>query len=537
MLRFIPFFFVLTAICFAQATGPEPSARPNGEEMSLVFADDFDGDQLNWNVWESSQYGEGGMKRGTLRGPENLEVRDGNLLLHIRKEQREYKDQISEWTAAYVYTKEPLDNNVYVESRFKSGAASGVNNAFWLACVTAWKDKSLLKEEGEWRDRYEVDIVEARKNVRDGDNIGAGHLAWHDWKSYNRIKDEKETRGDIAQGLAVPHTWNDYHVWGLWYGENEMIWYLDGQELWRGQAHGNYPDQWWTGIGKFPLWSAEEEKRAYGKFGQADWSYNGGYTGDRQNIIFSNLPWGDPWTPLTDEADGTFMAIDYVRVYKPVRLLTKEPNQVFDPATYSSVYPRKETFLLPPGRAFRHPLSRPVEPSGKYPSYFSLLVKKDQAGALRMALLDASDESLAHADVNADGSLAISIGQFEKTASTATAWPASERKRPFVADGDSTLLVLRLTPNLRDGKTAISLSAFPWPPEDAAPLKEPHFYGNIDNAGNTSANNHWDINLKGLIYSDIAAVRFESVAEGHIYAGAFRLGVSFQSVLPETAKP
>ena len=59
-----------------------------------------------------------------------------------------------------------------------------------------------------------------------------------------------------------------------------MIYFLNGREVWRGQTHARYHDQYRTGVGKFAQWFPNVEREAYGKFGQDDWSYLGGYTGD-----------------------------------------------------------------------------------------------------------------------------------------------------------------------------------------------------------------------------------------------------------------
>jgi len=88
----------------ASATTPVPSANPLNEEMVLVFADEFDGDRLNDAVW-TSQACKKDLKRDTARGPGNLEVRDGELRLHVRRERIPVGNRVTQWTAGYVYTR------------------------------------------------------------------------------------------------------------------------------------------------------------------------------------------------------------------------------------------------------------------------------------------------------------------------------------------------------------------------------------------------------------------------------------------------
>jgi len=499
---------------------------PHDEEMELVFRDEFDGTALDDTVWKSLAYGEGGIKNDTLRGPENLEVRDGHLLLHVRREEREHKGRKALWTAAYVYTREPVGTNVYIESRFKPTAASGVNNAFWFACVTA--------KPFPYRDRYEIDAPETRKDIRLGDNTGSAHLAWHDWKTYSYTTNAKGERDHIAQGIHVAHSWDDYHTWGLWLGENDFIYYLDGKEVWRGRTHEKYHDQWRTGVGKFPAWLPDEEQRAYGRFGQEDWTYGAGYAGDAMNIIFSTIPWPEEWTPLTEAADGSAMQVDYVRVFRPKRVLQTEPLVTGDLAA-----PRPEVAvsgespsgvsgwrMLAPGGSAALAFPAPLALDLPTPRYFSCVVRKEEAAQILLRFEDADGKMLFQAGVDPANAL---FAGFDSPASSATALPAKDHPSPFFAENRDILLVVRYTPP--DDVTAgtVSLSAFPLP---LAERTEPYFYRNVDPHGNTSANQGWTVSQRGTISGAVARVVVRNDGPGRIGAGTFRAGESFLSVLP-----
>jgi len=222
----------------------------------------------------------------------------------------------SEWTAEYVWVKQLFGPNTYYESRFRLTNATGVNNAFWTAVQTV-ADKTTRS----FKNRYEIDVVEAKR--LNASNSITGHLAWHDWKTYSYSNSV-----DIAQGISKTYNTIDFQTWGLWVGEDNFIIYCDGVEQWRGTTHPTYTNQWKTGIGKLPTWPTQEEKRAYGKWGQSDWNYMGGMNGDEMNICLSTMPWSSSNSVLSDAANNTSMDIDFIRIYKQKSDLVTTPIQL-----------------------------------------------------------------------------------------------------------------------------------------------------------------------------------------------------------------
>lgn len=512
-----------------EAAPVTPAVEPHGEPMELVFQDEFNGDALDLNVWKSKEYDEDPVKNDTVRGPDNLEVKDGHLLLHVRKEARERNGRKSSWTAAYVYTREPVDNNVYIEARFKPTEASGVNNAFWLASVTS--------DRKSYRDRYEIDCPETRLDITAGPNTGRAHLAWHDWKTQSYIKDAKDKDAHIAQGTSVKHSWDAYHTWGVWIGEDEIFYYLNGEEVWNGKTHERLGNQWFTGVGKFDRWFPDEEKRAYGKFGQTNWNYQGGYAGDKMNIILATIPWDAKWSPLTDAADGTYMAVDYVRMFKPARTLETRPVQAVAMGSSAGklslsgpVRPAGEGIQLGGGATVSWPLEPAVSRSGRNPTYMSFIMQKEGAGSVDISLLDEAGAAVVRLGV--DEANALRAGG-QTLASTLTAYPANEAGQPFFADNRKYLLVARLTPGRDGSSSAVSLSAYDLT-DSSVPDKEPYFYANIDEQGNTSINNGWQINQRDAVeaggLATTVSVGYEG--EGELLIESFKTGRSFRSVLP-----
>lgn len=494
----------MTACLALISCGENDPAVPGAEDgiktidlsgYDLIFADEFNGSSIDWSVWESSNPSE--IKNETSRGRETVEVSGGLLKLNVRKAR---KNRNAKWESCYVYMRRPLEHNVYLECRFKSGECSGVNNSFWLACK--------IPPNNNYMNKYEIDIVEARKDVRNG--MGRGNIAWHDWKTYQYARDKEGNPVDIAQGTYVEHDFSKYHVWGLWYGENELIYYLDGEEIWRGRTSPLYPDQYYTGVGKAPKWYTNEQGRAYGNYGQEDWSYNGGYNGDVMNVVLANLPWGESWSPLVDEeADGTAMLVDYVRIYKP-----KSFNNIV-----------ADTDITTPSPEMRLHKSFSFANDGNY--YFSTVINKKTGEELTMDLLDPSQSLVGKVIVDAGGHLLTGITKL--TSSEIAYSPYHGAK--LVEDGVPTLLVIRLTAHASKGKydkDAISVWAAPL--DGASQTEEPYFYPNIDDFGNTSQTQGWFINQKGYSDEEIAGVRIGSSLGNIGSFGRLRAGSSFKSV-------
>ncbi len=509
-LRLIPSALFGCGLAGAVAA-PTPSVNPFNEELALVFADEFDGTRLDPAVWESQAYDKG-LSRDTARGPDNLEVRDGELRLHVRKEARPAGQRMSQWTAGYVYTRGTVENNVLIEVRFKPGQATGVNNAFWMTSIGAKRDGL--------GDRYEIDIVETRQDERAAGAVGRGHIAWHDWKTYAYAKNAKGESDHVAQGIHVEHPFDQYQTWAIWYGEHEMIYFLEGREVWRGKTHARYHDQYRTGVGKFAQWFPNLEKEAYGKFGQDDWSYFGGYTGDRMNIVFSNLPWPEAWTPLTDAAHGTYMAVDYVRVFRPARLLTAAPTLTLLADAPVQIAPGREMPLALPAVV-------PLATRREFPSYFSFKATL-AAGAELAATFSAEAQPV----FGVGGSVASGLhAGFTQEVRTATAFPANRRQEPWFKAGKEMIWIGRYTPpHEPGGRAALSLCVFE---PGAVPEREPFFHANVDAQGNTSLNNDWHLNAKETSAArEVQGVTLANRGTAPLTVRELKFGPSYRSVRP-----
>ena len=103
------------------------SLPPDGYE--LVFSDEFEGNALDESQWNYRT----GSKEYSTQLPENVEVSDGKLIIHLRKEQA--PDSWRHYTGGGVHSKETFVYGYY-ESRFKVPSAEGWHTSFWT--FPAW---------------------------------------------------------------------------------------------------------------------------------------------------------------------------------------------------------------------------------------------------------------------------------------------------------------------------------------------------------------------------------------------------------------
>jgi hypothetical protein len=170
---------------------------PRNRRWRLTFQDEFDGDALNRGRWAVESGSPGHIL--SSRWPENVEVGDGVLRLHTRKEQRGGK----EWTTGHIWSTFRQAYGYY-EARMKIGAASGLNNAFWLISP---------------QPKFEIDITESHYPRRHTFTI-------HDQRRSPSVATGKQwiSNFDLSE---------DFHVFGAAWDEEGVTFYLDGKEVGR----------------------------------------------------------------------------------------------------------------------------------------------------------------------------------------------------------------------------------------------------------------------------------------------------------------
>jgi beta-glucanase (GH16 family) len=203
---------------------------------SLLFNDDFNGSEINkdnWATcywWSSEHCTNLQNKELQLYLPYNIEVSDGKLHLIARREiAADVEGRKFGFTSGIVTTSHypkdlPSQNRFtfrygHVEINAKIPSGKGLWPALWL-----------LPEN--LKSRPEIDIVEV---LGDTPNKLRMHFHYNDKKNgrYHKLGFEAATI-DLSK---------DWHVYGLRWEPNVIIWYLDGVEMWRYTDAINIPSE------------------------------------------------------------------------------------------------------------------------------------------------------------------------------------------------------------------------------------------------------------------------------------------------------
>ena len=225
---------------------------PTNDEWVLTFSDEFEGDAVDWDIWNSSNY-ESSSNILSTRGPDNAEVHDGALHMVTKKETKGTGNR--EWTTCHM----ALDATVfrqkygYWEARYKICASSGINNAFWMITGAG----TIM----DYKQSYEIDINE-------------GHFPNEVCCTYH-YKSTGDALAHSGRYRAEYDLSKDYHTYALEWNPDELIYYHDGKEVVRVPNENAH-------VALVPLLSTAVSS------------------------------WGGS---ITDVANGTAQVVDYVRIY------------------------------------------------------------------------------------------------------------------------------------------------------------------------------------------------------------------------------
>lgn len=240
---------------------PTPLVTAASDSWQLVWSDEFDGNSLNTDYWVYDiGTGEWGWGNNELQyytnRKENVEVKNGNLIITARKENYGGMN----YTSGRIKTKGKISWKYgKIEARIKIPTGQGVWPAFWMLGDN--------QDQVGWPKCGEIDIMEHVNN----EPYVHGTIHW----DYNGHQWYGNTSGNLD--------FSQYHVYSIEWDEKSIKWFVDGVQ-----------------------------------FNEADITINNTEEFHNSFFILLNLAIGGNW-PGSPDASTTFpkqMFVDYIRVYQ-----------------------------------------------------------------------------------------------------------------------------------------------------------------------------------------------------------------------------
>ena len=202
------------------------------KQWVLVWADEFDGDDLNLGNWEKAEnnYGGGNNERQAYRtDPKYCFVKDGQLNIAVYRDPHTTSDgKTQPYSSARIRTQKRGD---WKYGRFEIRAKMPNGQGIWPAVWMLPTESAY----GGWAASGEIDIVESRGSAVH-ETTGAIHFggAW-------------PNNAFLAHRYAFPErdAAEDFHVYALEWRAGEINWYVDGK-----LCKTRKPDEWFSEAAK-----------------------------------------------------------------------------------------------------------------------------------------------------------------------------------------------------------------------------------------------------------------------------------------------
>ena len=268
---------------YVSSGGDESNLDGLLKDRLLVWHDEFDDNTLDTTKWRYATHNSGGSEQQayTVGRTENVRLENSNLILEARKD-----GYVNNWTwssgridtsglAGFKYGR--------LEAKLKYDVVSGAFPAFWTigTCAhypTGENIHGVQKSKGtQWAQNGEIDMFEGRGTKSE--------IAQGGW--YNQ--DDGKGNQTIIFGTSNIDA-SQYHVYAVEWTETTMISYIDGVETGR------------KDISNIASWH-------------------------RPMYIILNMAVGSTGGYPADDCTSMKMEVDWVRVYAPVGVTTKEEVQ------------------------------------------------------------------------------------------------------------------------------------------------------------------------------------------------------------------
>lgn len=483
---------------------PQPVLSAGAENWSVIFGEEFGTgtlDESRWNVVKGSP-----------------EVVNDELRLKVTREGTSN-------VASQVKLLDKLPNNgdFYLEARIRPLNAQGVNSSFSTQTYDT-------KYSSKYENRYGMSFPVMERRA---DQVYDILYALEDWKTSYYIKEIDPDLSFNGMTAKIENiTISDYKVFGMSVTRDDIVYYIDGVEVKRASNMAGYNSSSFIDM-LTATGSAYEDvaQKGYGYYGQDDWKYNGGYTGDYMALL---LGVALKEAEVDASVVGKYASVDYFRIFKPKADIVASPveNITFDdstPVSFTGTAAKTGKSISMKDGAAMFSLKNEIDLNSDGRRYFSTIIRKSEDADFILSLCKADGTVLTGSAVDNYNQLQTGFGSSRiNYASTVSAEPVG-RKPSYYKNDEAYLMVGRLETSA-DGDDYMSLSLFPVMDN----IQEPYFYANIEgDYGHASLNNDWDLNYKFETGNHkVTQVKMES-KRAQAFTQKFLLGTSFNSVIPQ----
>jgi len=243
------------------------------EDWKLVWSDEFDGGQLDYNKWsvEVNSFGGGNneLQLYTDR-PKNVRVENGKLIIEAHKDNHNIQGTQREYSSARLRTKHRGD---WLYGRIEVRAKLPLGRGIWPAIWMLPTDEKY----GTWAASGEIDIMELVGH-KPSEYLGSLQYGGKWPNNRHTRKDYKLAKGTFG---------DNFHTFAFEWEKGEVRWYVDG-------IHWQTQKRWSTEGAKFPA-----------PFDQ------------RFHLILNVAVGGNlPGPPTSATRSPVQMDVDWVRVYQ-----------------------------------------------------------------------------------------------------------------------------------------------------------------------------------------------------------------------------
>jgi hypothetical protein len=486
---------------------PTPTIPVGAADWSVVSSDEFGKSTLDANMWSV-----------TTGAPV---VINDELRLPVNKSGTAY-------VASQIKLNDKLPNNtdVYLEARIKPLNAKGATTSIF----TQTFNTTLSSK---YENRYAMTFPSITYRANNQFDL---YYNLDDWKTNyyaSTINPNKQIYSvmDSIKATSI----STYKVYGVLISTKDIVYYIDGVEVKRASNMANYNSgELVTALKSAGAGSALEDvaKKAYGYFGQADWNYNAGYTGDLLALLVGT---SINTAEVDATIDGQVAAIDYFRVFKRTAELNTTPtdNITFNTAANLTLAGNASkdgnAVVLAGGGNATFSLNNIYDLNTSSVRYFSTIVKKGADAEALVSLMTSTNKVVAGVNIDQYNQIQTGFGSNKLYYASSVSAEPTGKKSTYIRNDEASLLVGRIQTS-STGDDYLSVSILPL----VGDVTEPFYYPNIEGEfGHTSYNSDWDLNYRYEIGVDkLSKIKVQGNKATSTFQ-KFIVGSSFLSVLPK----